>query len=127
MGGAKIGAVDFSPDGCTLLTGSADGTVAILDMPTGKYANASGSHTDVVFCAVFSPDGSMALTGSLDFTATLWIVSTGECAKTLAGHEHMIVSVAFSHDGSMVRATPKEKSKGCNGTNCRKKGKGIGL
>jgi WD40 repeat protein len=68
--------VAFSPDGKTVLTGSADNTAQLLDAATGRPLGPPLTHQGVVRAVAFSPDGKTVITGSLDKTARLWDVAT---------------------------------------------------
>src|SRR5262245_12659241 len=61
----RVLAVAVSPDGNTLLTGSADRTARLWDRATGKGL-LTLEHDDAVRAVAFSPDGKKILTGSGD-------------------------------------------------------------
>src|SRR5262249_47527348 len=69
-----VGAVAFSPDGRTALTGSHDKTAQLWDVETGEPLGPALGHQGEVRAVAFSPDGRTALTGSHDKTARLWDV-----------------------------------------------------
>ncbi|MFB7288726.1 nSTAND1 domain-containing NTPase [Actinacidiphila glaucinigra] len=96
---AVVRSVAFSPDGRTLATASADRTVRLWDVDTGKTHSTLTGHTDEVVSVAFSPDGRTLATGSFDRTVRLWDVATRKIRSTLTGHTNAVVSVAFSHDG----------------------------
>jgi WD40 repeat protein len=70
-----IDSVAFSPDGKTLVTGSADHTVRLWDPATGQATATLTGHTDIVLSVAFSPDGKTIASGSLDHTVRLWNLS----------------------------------------------------
>jgi WD40 repeat protein len=66
--------VAFSPDSKTLASGSADQTIKLWDVATGKVQATLKEHTDMVGSVAFSPDGKTLASGSLDNTIKLWDV-----------------------------------------------------
>ena len=71
-----VDSVAFSPDGKTLASGSADGTVRLWDVATGRAVGSPlTGHTDFVASVAFSPDGKTLVSGSGDHTVRLWDVA----------------------------------------------------
>ena len=80
-----VDSVAFSPDGKTLATGSADGTVRLWDVATHRPdRRALTGHTGPVTSVAFSPDGKTLASGSADGTVRLWDVAT----HRQIGHPH---------------------------------------
>jgi WD40 repeat protein len=67
-----VSAVAYSPDGKTVLSGSADKTARLWDVATGKPIDAPLQHQGEVYAVAYSPDGKAVLTGSAGKTARLW-------------------------------------------------------
>jgi WD40 repeat protein len=97
-----IGAVAFSPDSRTLATASADNTVRLWDVASGRHRATLKGHTDYVCAVAFHPDGKRLATGSFDQTARLWSLATGQRVKTLEGHRGIVMAVAFHPDGKLL-------------------------
>jgi WD40 repeat protein len=109
-------AIDFSPDGKYLLTGSFDKTLKLWEGATGKEIktfDGPGGHRNLVLSVAFSPDGRTLASGSSDNTAKLWDTEKAGSAgpiKNLA-HPNLVDAVAFHpagrqlatgcHDGSV--------------------------
>jgi WD40 repeat protein/serine/threonine protein kinase len=95
----------ISPDGTKALYNSADDTVSMLDLTTGKQLWRKTGHADGITTVAFSPDGKMALSGGgeLDTTVILWDAATGAQLGTLAGgHTKELGEVIVTSDGAMA-------------------------
>ena len=51
----SVYSISFSSDGHILASGSADGTIRLWDVPTGKHLQTLTGHTDSVSSVSFSP------------------------------------------------------------------------
>ena len=96
----NVFSVAFSPDGKTLASGSADGTVRLWDVETNTLKNTL-RHTDQVLSVSFSPDGSTLASGSADGMVRLWNMETRTVTDTFR-HPRSVWSVSLSPDGSML-------------------------
>jgi WD40 repeat protein len=99
-----LDAVQFSPDGSMLITGSAypDNTARIWDAATGRLLHALTGNKNGIPCVSFSPDGRRAITAGLDLTARIWDVGTGKLLSVLGGHTGWLVHVLFSPDNQRI-------------------------
>src|SRR5439155_1657547 len=95
-----VDSVAFSPDGNTLASDSADGTVRVWHVATPQpFRDPLTGLTGGVYSVAFSPDGSALASGSLDGTVRLWDLATRhQIGNPLTGHTGVVDSVAFSPD-----------------------------
>ena len=98
--GGAVRAVEFSPDGTRVATGSGDGSARVFDAVTGAEL-ARLDHGGAVRAVVFSPDGTRVATGSGDGSARVFHAVTGAELARL-DHGGPVASVAFSPDGTRV-------------------------
>ena len=94
-----VTSVAFGPDGRYALSGSADNTMKLWAVSSGREIRTFQGHTQPVTSVAFSPDGRYALSGSGDKTLKLWEVSSGREIRIFQGHTDVVYSVAFSPDG----------------------------
>jgi len=102
-----VDAVAFSPDGHTLVTGSADQTVRLWNVADPAHPTPLGSpltgHTNAVDAVAFSPDGHTLASGSWDHTVRLWNVADPAhptpLGQPLTGHTNTVNAVAYSPAG----------------------------
>jgi RNA polymerase sigma factor (sigma-70 family) len=99
--GQAIGALAFSKDGKSLLSGSVDQTVSLWELPSGKEIRRFTGHEDYVTCVALSPDGKVVAAGAKDFR--LWDAATGkELHHSLPSCLGEIWGADFSPDGKWV-------------------------
>ncbi|KIM77489.1 hypothetical protein PILCRDRAFT_795798 [Piloderma croceum F 1598] len=73
--------VAFSPDGQLVASGSADTTIIVWDVISGKEVLVLRGHEGKVISVAFSWDGMQILSGSIDDTVRLWSLKTGAEAR----------------------------------------------
>jgi WD40 repeat protein len=97
----EVSALEFSPDGRLLASGSWDASVLLLDAANGKVLRKLLGHEDWIYAMAFSTDGTQLATVSTDKTARLWDVATGALRTTLQLGANGYC-VAFAPDGKLA-------------------------
>ena len=99
-----VSSVSFSPDGSSIASGSADGTLKLWDVATGQIISTLSGHTDGVSSVSFSPDGSSIASASWDDRVKLWDVATGTNIATFIDDPlyRGVPSLSFSPDGTTL-------------------------
>lgn len=92
----------ISPDGQTLFSGSADKTIKVWDIATGKEVRTLTGHASSVNYLLISSDGQTLFSASADKTIKIWDVATGKEIHTLTGHSSFVNSLNISPDGQTL-------------------------
>ena len=104
---AEITAIVISPDSQVIASGSADTTIKIWNLETGKLICTFGSlltwkaHKAGISTLAFSPIAQTLASSSSDGTIKLWNLRTRECSQTIKGYASCL---AFSPDGQTLAA-----------------------
>ena len=102
----QVCSLAFSPDGKTLASGSADHSVKLWDVITGRSLGTLEGHNSEVASVVFSPDGKTIASAAgyhdKDKTIKLWDAAARKIAASLKGHTDAVASLAFSPDGKTL-------------------------
>ena len=92
----------FSPDGSSILTGSADQVARLWDASTGKVLQEFKGHSGAITSVAFSPEGKFILTGSFNGTITVWDKETGQELREFKKHTSSILALALNAEGTSM-------------------------
>ncbi|MGB0910849.1 MAG: WD40 repeat domain-containing protein [Nitrospirales bacterium] len=97
-----IGALVYTPDGKTMISGSRDETIKLYHMPELKEYRTLREHTGWVRNLLVTQDGTVLISASDDGTVKMWNLQTGKCFRTLKPHKGAIRGIAISADGRFL-------------------------
>ena len=98
----RAASVAISPEGRRLALGTADGSVNIVDLGSGKERLLKGRHNEGVWGLSWSPDGGTLVSGGDDRQVIVWDVAEGGSDETWTGHNGRVAAPAISPDGKTV-------------------------
>jgi WD40 repeat protein len=92
----------YSPDGKRLALASADGTIWIWDVESGKVLQQLSENFGPIRSITYSPDGKHLALASAYGTARIWDVQSGKELQQFSGDSGGIWSVTYSPDGKRL-------------------------
>jgi len=112
---ARVGYLEFSPDGSRLVSCCWDDQFTkcyaqIWSASTGQPVGPQLRHNDGVLFASFSPDGDRVVTAGEDFKAVVWDAVTGRQLASPLLHEEKVRTAAFSPDGKWIVTASSDRT-----------------
>ena len=94
--GSQVQFLLFAPDGKTLASASADGTIFVWETATGKELRQFKGRPYGSSSIVFSPDGKTLAFSGEDMSVQFWDLSTGKMLRQFAAPQMSFMSLAIS-------------------------------
>ena len=107
---ACVLALEWSPSGTALASGSRDGTVIVWDPVSGKQLAHLQGHEGAVFDLAWDPNGKRLASCDSTGAVIIWSTLTGESLADLKGHNASVVSIAWSPNGTKVATRSRDGS-----------------
>jgi WD40 repeat protein len=102
----RVNCVSFSPDGKTLASASADGTVRLWDTSTHEAMLVLRGRRDGVAAVAFAHDGRRLFSGGGTWESPgellVWDISSGKILVDMKGHRNGVNSIAITQDGKKL-------------------------
>jgi serine/threonine protein kinase len=92
----SVEALAYTPERSLLLSGGADKTMRLWDLPTLTQKRRYGGPRDMVSSVAFSHNGRLLAGGALDGRVRVWSVLSSRRLRTLRGHTGRVAAIAFA-------------------------------
>ncbi len=96
-----VTAATVTPDGRYIISGSADQTLKVWELASGREVRTLAGHGSGI-CAVTvtpDPDGRYVISGSYDQTLKMWELASGRELHTMKGHARWVRAITITSDG----------------------------
>jgi WD40 repeat protein len=97
-----VKAIDFSPDGKSLVSGGADGIVRFFGIEEDSVRSLTRRHDGTIQAVRFSKNGERFATGDSSGIIQLWNSAGVPIGEPVQAHTDSVLSLAFSFDGQTL-------------------------
>ena len=105
--------VAYNPQGNSLASATADGTVTVWDLGKRRTsADLDGQEPHGFPALAFSPDGALLAFGREDNAVSIWNVITSKELTSIIGHTGPVNSLAFSPEGWLASSSNDQTVRG---------------
>ena len=101
--------VAFSPDGETIATADAGGTLRLWDFTSRSPRAVISAHRGAIYRLAFHPRGTMLASASIDGSVRVWETASGRPLATLK-HAGPIYGLAFNPDGTRLATACRDNT-----------------
>lgn len=105
-----INAISITPDGYTLISGMADGSIKFWCIKTGLKLFELKNHIGSVQTIIATSDGNYIISGSDDKTLKVWDLRSRENLYTLQSHTAPVKSVAISPNNRYIVSASEDNT-----------------
>lgn len=99
-----------SANGRRVVSGSADNTLKVWDLDSGRELFTLSGHSDLVRTCAVSADGKRAISGSSDKTVRVWDLDNGCELFAFSGHDDLVRACGISADGKRAVSGSDDKT-----------------
>lgn len=105
-----IHASAFAPDGRTIATAHADGTISLWEVLSGKPYGQFKTGGQPITTLAFIPNGNVLVGGDADGAARFWDADSGKELAARKGHISGILGLAIASDGKSLATSSSDST-----------------